>query len=98
MSMKISIGEMIDRYSICKLKSERGNLDNTKEMCDLLNEISTYEGTEIYLNQLYELHGKIWDLESDIRSGNENILGLEEVGRRAILLRDMNKIRIGIKN
>jgi hypothetical protein len=96
--MKISIGEMIDRYSICKLKSERGNLDNTKEMCDLLNEISTYEGTEIYLNQLYELHGKIWDLESDIRSGNENILGLEEVGRRAILLRDMNKIRIGIKN
>lgn len=96
--MKISIGEMIDRYSICKLKSERGNLDNAKEMRDLLNEISTYEGTETYLNQLYELHGKIWDIESDIRSGNEHILGLEEVGRRAILLRDMNKIRIEIKN
>ena len=96
--MKVSIGEIVDRYSICKLKSERGNLDNTKELNDLFNEMSSYEGIDPYFNELYVLHSEIWNLESDIRSGNENILGLEEVGRRAIQLRDMNKIRIKIKN
>lgn len=30
--------------------------------------------------------------------GKENLLGLEEVGRRAILIRGKNKIRVGIKN
>jgi hypothetical protein len=96
--MKIAIGELIDRYTICKLKMERGQVDCSKEINDLWKDIVEYPDPEPYIEKLYELHGKIWDLESDIRKGNENILGLEEVGRRSIVLRDMNKTRISIKN
>jgi len=37
-------------------------------------------------------------LESDIRGGKENLLGLEEVGRRAIMIRDLNKKRVALRN
>jgi len=96
--MKIAIGDIVDRYTICRLKFERGKINNSKEISDLLTEIKKYEGLQPYIDQLYELNGKVWDLESDIRNGNEASLGFDEVGRRAIDLRDMNVIRVGIKN
>ena len=37
-------------------------------------------------------------MESDIRKGKEEELGLEEVGRRALAIRDWNKKRILIQN
>ena len=96
--MKISIGDIVDRYSICKLKSERLGLDNTKELNDLKFEINKYEGVDYFIDNLYEVNSDIWNLESDIRRGNENILGLEEVGRRAIAIRELNGIRVNLKN
>jgi len=97
-NVKMSVGDIIDRYTICKLKSERGKTDNSKELSDLFNALRDYKDTQSYIDELYRLHGEIWDLEGDIRRENEDILGLEEVGRRALKLRDMNKIRINIKN
>ena len=93
----MSLGEIADRYSIIKLKSERTDVDCKEEFDTLKNELN---GDEIYayVNQLYEVNGRIWDLESDIRKGKEGELGLEEVGRRAIMIRDFNKERINIKN
>ena len=41
---------------------------------------------------------KISILEADIRKGKEDELGLEEVGRRALQIRDLNKERVAIKN
>lgn len=41
---------------------------------------------------------KISILESDIRQGKEDQLGLEEVGRRALEIRDINKERVALKN
>lgn len=96
--MKKSIGEIVDRYTICKLKSERSNGDYSEEINALLKEIEKYGGIDVYVSQLYKLHGEIWDIESDIRCGNEDKLGLEEIGRRALKLRNMNVIRIDIKN
>lgn len=96
--MKTSIGDIIDRYSICKLKSERLHIDNSKEINELLSEMNNYENTVKFVTDLYDINGKIWDLESDIRSGNELILGLEEIGRRALKIRDLNNIRVSIKN
>jgi hypothetical protein len=96
--MKISIGDIVDRYSICKLKSERLGLDNTKELNDLKFEMDKYEGVDFFIDKLYEVNGDIWNLESDIRRGNENILGLEEVGRRAIRIRELNNVRVNYKN
>jgi hypothetical protein len=96
--MKTSIGDIVDRYSICKLKSERLQIENLKEMNELQNEMNQYEGIDEYVTKLYEVNGDIWDLEADIRQENEDILGLEEVGRRAIKIRGFNNIRVAYKN
>ena len=96
--MKISIGDILDRYSICKLKSERTLIDCSAEINALQQEINNYTNVESFINSLYIINGKIWDLESDIRKGNENILGLEEVGRRAIEIRQLNGQRVSTKN
>ena len=41
---------------------------------------------------------KIWALESEIRECKEGELGLEEIGRRALKIRDLNRERIALKN
>ena len=58
----------------------------------------TEENLKKWLQDLYIVNGKIWDLETDIRLGKENKLGLEEVGRRALKIRDLNKERVELKN
>ncbi len=101
--MKMPIGEILDRYSIAVLKKERANADNEIELNDLSQEIEVYKQKDSEfinhkINQLIEINGMIWDLESDIRKGKEGELDLEEVGRRAIKIREFNKIRVGYKN
>ena len=98
--MKMPISEIADRYSIALLKKERASADNDVEIKTLKDEIEKYDSTEMndFIEKLVEINGKIWDLESDIRKGKENELGLEEVGRRAIRIREYNKIRVGYKN
>jgi hypothetical protein len=101
--MKMPIGEILDRYSIAVLKKERASADNEIELNDLSQEIEVYKQKDSEfinhkINQLIEINGMIWDLESDIRKGKEGELGLEEVGRRAIKIREFNKIRVGYKN
>lgn len=96
--MKMPIGDIVDRYSICKLKSERLDLDNIKELKELNDEIIKYNDIDLFIDKLYKINGKIWDLESDIRKGNEKLLGLEEIGKRALKIRDFNNIRVSIKN
>lgn len=97
------ISEILDRYSIAILKKERANAENEKEIFDLNKEIENYKNMneeiiENYIQKLIEINGQIWDLESDIRKGKEGLLGLEEVGRRAIKIRENNKIRVTYKN
>lgn len=96
--MLMSLGEIVDRYSIVLLKSERTTLDVFEELDLLKKSIEQYENLDIYIKRLYEINGEIWDLESDIRKGKEGELGLEEVGRRAIAIRSFNNIRVSLKN
>lgn len=96
--MRMSLGEIADRYSIVKLKLERSDVDCKTEYEELKKELDDVDGIHEYVDQLYEINGKIWDLESDIRKGKEGILGLEEVGRRAIKIRDHNGKRVSVKN
>ena len=100
--MEYPISEILDRYSIALLKKERLDIDNDQEIKDLSTEINNYRNInkiiDEYIVKLKDINGKIWDLEFDIRKGKEGELGLEEVGRRAILIRENNKIRVGYKN
>ena len=109
--MEYPLDELLDKRSIIQLKIERFEGEKIekeslkKEFSDytfaingyISKNVCTIEEIKNWHNRLYEINGKCWDLESAIRQGKEGELGLEEVGRRALKLRDMNKKRIGIK-
>jgi len=96
--MKMPISEIADRYSIALLKKERADANNDVEIHTLHKELIQYTDAMSFVSKLKDINGKIWDLESDIRKGKEAELGLEEVGRRAIQIREFNKVRVGYKN
>jgi len=50
------------------------------------------------IDRLSIINNKIWHLEEKLRSGKEETLELDELGSRAITIRDLNKQRIAIKN
>lgn len=96
-ALQMSVGDVVDRYNICRLKQEKGNIDSSKEIHELSEAMLKYENILPCIERLYELNSKIWDLEADIRAENEAILGLEEIGKRALQIRDLNAVRNDIK-
>ena len=97
-TLKYPIAEVADRYTICKLKHERIEAEDlSRQLAVLKAELDRYPGIETFISRLYKINGECWDMESEIRRGKEGILGLEEVGKRTLTLRDKNKIRVGIK-
>ena len=86
-------GDILDRLSILILKTING-LD-ADELNELLLEFMKPEEAFAFIG-LLKANSKIWKLESDIRNGKE--MELEEVGRRALAIRDINKERIVLKN
>ncbi|MEK6834688.1 MAG: hypothetical protein AABX61_00300 [Nanoarchaeota archaeon] len=102
--MEMPLAEVLDRLSILKLKIERINEPHLKKEQEAFNiAIDEFKNKGIKINNswlqsLYEVNAKIWDLEADIRKGKEGELGLEEVGRRAILIRNLNRERVAVKN
>ena len=109
--MKYPLDELLDKRSIIQLKIERIPDIETKhrlsrEIMDYSQAIGVYVGEKVCVeedvlnwhNSLYEINGKMWDLEAAIRQGKEGELGLEEVGRRAIEIRKLNGERVKIKS
>ena len=94
--MKMPISEIIDRYTITKLKSERTSENVIEELNFYKKELDDYKvNLDKYIQLMYNINGKIWDTESDIRKGTN--LPLEEIGRLALQVRDLNCERNGIK-
>lgn len=98
------VSELADRYTIAILKFDR--LPDTEIDKSLLSmQIEYYkqglpsspESLDL-INSLYKVNGQMWDAEHDIRRAMDQTLGLEEIGRRAIVIRDLNKTRVSIKN
>ena len=97
--------EVVDRYTIARLKLER--LDDTQiDVESMKEEIEYYKsGIEFeneklseLTNELYVVNGRIWDTESSIRMGLDKQMTLDEVGNRALRVRDLNRIRMKVKN
>ena len=109
--MKIPISEIIDRYTISKLKSERTSEDVSHEVNSYSEEIGQYNTEEVtpYVDKMYEINGTLWDYETrmrklmDSRNGtgpvvDANDLPLAEIGKLALLVRDLNGTRNGVKS
>ena len=95
------LSEILDRYTITKLKSERTNEDVSGELSAYKAEIDNPDYTEQYsqivsfIDRLYEINGELWNTEGDIRKGVE--MPLEDIGRLALKVRDLNCKRNAIK-
>lgn len=106
--MRYPLDELIDKRSIIQLKIERipdRKTELSGEYEDYTGAILEYEKENIaspmevveWHEKLYKVNGQIWDLEADIRAGKEGELGLEEVGKRALAIRNLNSERILVK-
>lgn len=91
--------ELFDRYAIACVKWQRTKLNN-EELNFYQKQIETFNAEPIapHIERLIEIHNFIWELESELKTGVEHNLPLEEIGRRAIKIRDYNNQRIAIKN
>jgi len=89
--------ELFDRLAIAEVKWEktmanREELEWYRNHCDVASNVR-----ELY-EELKDIHRQIWALETELKSGREQELALEEIGRRAITIRDKNNQRIKVKN
>ena len=72
----VSVGELLDRVSIARLKAERTTREETrdratKEFVRLVNVVSDF-GLAQYFDdpdylKLYEVNGRLWEIEDDLR-------------------------------
>jgi len=89
--------ELYDRLAIAEVKWEK-----TQANLEELNWYQRHCNVSADVRELYEdlkdIHRNIWALESELKTGREQELALEEIGRRAIVIRDFNNQRIKLKN
>jgi len=102
--MKQSIGEFLDRISIllhkCQKIGEKSYPEFIKYAEEFLLDLPEENFSEIIkdFRELYKVNGEIWKLEFEIRMFKEDKLGMEECGKRAIKIRDLNNKRLEIQN
>lgn len=97
--MKFPVIELVDRLAIAQVKYEKTQ-SNRAELDWYQNQIQEFDFSTIQHDfiELKSVHQQIWTLESDLKSFREHLHSLEEIGRRAIMIRDLNHKRISLKN
>lgn len=93
--------ELIDRLCIARVKHARTNGANQTELDWYENRLQQLpQSAELNeaIAEMTDIHHAIWDLEWQLKSGVEQMLSLQEIGRRAIAIRDFNNKRIAYKN
>jgi hypothetical protein len=91
--------ELIDRLAIAEVKFQRTR-SNQEELTWYQNQ-ALHINTSKIINEyedLKRIHNEIWNLEAELKSGREAELALEEIGRRAIAIRNHNNKRVALKN
>ena len=101
--MKYSAGDIVDRFTIVLLKLLRigdSFMPEFNAYSEAITRLDCMHPEVPWLTltmEMFKVNKDIWDLESDVRKGKLDG-NLEEVGRRAIAIRDKNNKRIEIKN
>jgi DNA polymerase III delta prime subunit len=91
--------ELVDRLAIAEVKFQRTKA-NEQELLWYMNQSLRIDLTQIVneYEDLKRIHNEIWELEAELKTGREAELSLEEIGRRAVAIRDHNNKRIRLKN
>lgn len=99
--------ELIDRLCIARIKHERTQGANQDELdwyedkyrqLIAIMDARQRDTLDHNIAEITVIHNKIWDLEWQLKSGVEHLLSMDEIGRRAIAIRDWNNRRITYKN
>ena len=101
--VSMPLAEVCDRWTITQLKLERLPDENEDRLLHQLAHYSsgidwTDQRLMVLMGRLTAINGLMWDAEAAIRAGQDEGLGLEEIGRRALRIRDLNRERIEVKN
>ena len=90
-------GEFFDRFTIL-IKKASIDFENHDELVQkytmILKENNLDGDLLLLLCELQMANLNIWFLESEIRRGKEGELGLQEVGKRALAIREYNAVRV----
>lgn len=92
--------ELVDRYCIAIVKSGKTNNANAEEVdfySKQMNETGISESHPLIV-QLIQHHEYVWSLEDDFKKCKIDNLPLEEIGRRALHIRDVGFKRMELKN
>jgi hypothetical protein len=99
--------ELIDRLCIARIKHERTSCANQNELDwyearyqELVAQLTAEQVAQLEHNiqEITAIHNQIWNLEWQLKSGVEHMLTMEEIGQRAVSIRDWNNKRIAYKN
>lgn len=98
--MKFPVIEIVDRYTIAVVKSNRTNSANQAEL-DFYTDQMSEAGIDTQhpmIQELIQHHDYVWSLEDDFKKAKIDSLPLDEIGRRALHIRDVGYIRVRLKN
>jgi hypothetical protein len=100
MTFKFPIIELVDRYTIARVKYRKTNGANQAELDFYTEQIIALGVDKIYkpLEELERIHEIIWGMEDDFKKCRIDGVELAEIGRRAIAIRDLNNHRVAFKN
>lgn len=98
--MRFPVIEIVDRYAIAVVKHEKTNGANQAELDFYLEQLKSININPINnkIIELIEHHSYVWSLEDDFKKGRIDQLPLDEIGRRAIHIRDIGYKRQDLKN
>jgi hypothetical protein len=98
----MALGDVADRLTISRLKLQYG-LATEVEVQAYADEVEECGVTKtvagrLALAELECANRAIWALEYAIKTGRDESLPLEEIGRRALEIRDWNRRRVAARN
>ena len=98
--MKFPVIEIVDRYTIAVVKHEKTNGANQEELYFYLEQMkeANINPSDVKVIELIEHHRYVWSLEDDFKKAKIDALPLEEIGRRALHIRDIGYRRVDLKN
>ena len=98
--MKFPVIEIVDRYAIAVVKHEKTDGANREELDFYLEQmgLANINPVNSLVVELITHHSYVWSLEDDFKKGRIDSLPLEEIGRRAIIIRDAGHQRQELKN
>jgi hypothetical protein len=97
---KFPVIELVDRYCIAKLKFNKlgNNQEELNFYTDQIKELNL-DLIKDELERLYEVHRQVWEVEDEFKKRKADTkYELEEIGRRALYVRDIMVERYELKN